>query len=190
MMAKLGWVARSVRSVLSIWFRFRGWTVEGTAPTRRMVVIAAPHTSNWDFVYFIGGVAALNLNLSFMAKESLFRWPFGKVMRELGGIAINRSRSSNVIQAMVAEFAARDEFMLTVAPEGTRGKAEQWKTGFYYIALGAGVPLVFGMADYRRKVVGFGPAIMPSGDYQKDMAQMAEFYNACTPKYPERATRF
>ena len=71
-MAKLGWVARTVRRVLAIWFRFRGWTVEGTAPARKMVVIAAPHTSNWDFVYFIGGVDALNLNLSFMAKESLF----------------------------------------------------------------------------------------------------------------------
>ncbi len=188
-MAKLGWIARSVKGVLAAWFKLNGWRVEGTAPTRKMVVIAAPHTSNWDFVYFMGGVDGLNLNLSFMGKDSLFRWPFGKIMRELGGIPVNRSQSTNAVQAMVAEFAARDEFMLTIAPEGTRGKAGQWKTGFYHIALGAGVPLVFGLMDYKRKVVGLGPAIMPSGDYEEDMAQMAAFYNACTPKFPDRATR-
>ena len=188
-MEKMGWLARAVRWTLSQYFRLQGWTVEGTAPLpRRFVIIAAPHTSNWDFVYFMGGSDALNLNLSFMGKASLFRWPFGRMMRELGGISVDRSRSSDTVGAMVAEFARREEFMLTIAPEGTRGKARTWKTGFYNIALGAGVPLVCGMMDYRRKVVGLGPAIMPSGDYEADLAKLAPFYRSCSPRHPELAT--
>lgn len=188
-MAKLGLMARLVKAVVVTAFRFQGWTVEGQAPhPRRMVVIAAPHTSNWDFMYFLGGADALKLDLSFMAKDSLFRWPIGRALRELGGIPIDRSKANNMVEAMVKEFAERDEFMLTIAPEGTRGRAGKWKTGFYHIAMGAGVPMVLGLMDYRRKVVGLGPALMPSGDYEKDMAVMAEYYRSCTPKHPELAT--
>jgi 1-acyl-sn-glycerol-3-phosphate acyltransferase len=188
-MARLSWLARSIKAAALAWFRFRGWRVEGTAPSpRKFVVIAAPHTSNWDFVYFLGGADGLNLELSFMAKDSLFRWPLGRAMRELGGISVDRSRSTNVVEAMVGEFARRETFMLTIAPEGTRGKARTWKTGFYHIALGASVPMVCGLMDYRRKVVALGPAVMPSGNYEKDMAKLADFYRACTPRYPERAT--
>lgn len=184
------WIARVVKWSLVAFFKRQGWTIEGAAPatTRKFVIIAAPHTSNWDFVYFLGAADALNLNLSFMGKASLFRWPFARLMRDLGGVPVDRSRSSDTVQAMVDEFARRDEFMLTIAPEGTRGKARQWKTGFYNIALKAGVPMVPGIMDYRRKVVGLGQAIMPSGDYDKDMVQLAAFYRACTPKHPELAT--
>ena len=188
-MAKLGWLARTVKAVLLVWFRLQGWSVEGQAPqTRKFVVIAAPHTSNWDFVYFLGGADGLGLNLSFMGKASLFGWPLGRAMRELGGIPVDRSRSNNAVQAMVDEFGRRDEFMLTIAPEGTRGKARIWRTGFYQIALGARVPIVCGLMDYRRKVVGLGPAMMPTGDYDADMLALAAYYRACTPKHPERAT--
>lgn len=189
-MAKLGWLARSVKAVLVAWFKLQGWTVEGTAPRpRRFVIIAAPHTSNWDFVYFLGAADALDLEISFMGKDSLFKGPFGKVMRDLGGIPVDRSKSNNAVDAMIAEFARREEFMLTIAPEGTRDKAAQWKTGYYHVALGAGVPLVLGLMDYRRKVVGLGPAMTPTGDYAADMVRLAEFYNACTPKFPDRATK-
>lgn len=185
----MGWIARVVKWALVSFFKREGWTVEGSAPaSRKFVIIAAPHTSNWDFVYFLGATDALNLNLSFMGKASLFRWPFAGVMRDLGGVPVDRSRSRDTVQAMVEEFARRDEFMLTIAPEGTRGKARQWKTGFYNIALNAGVPIVCGMMDYKRKVVGLGPAITPSGDYEKDMSQLAVFYRNCTPKHPERTT--
>jgi len=185
----MGWLARAVKGVLVAFFKTQGWTVEGTAPTpRKFVVIAAPHTSNWDFVYFMGATDALNLNLSFMGKDSLFRWPFGGIMRDLGGIPVDRSKNNDAVSAMVAEFGRRDEFMLTIAPEGSRDRAGKWKTGFYHIAMGAKVPMVCGMMDYKRKVVGLGPALMPSGDYEKDMAELARFYAACTPKFPEKAT--
>lgn len=186
----MGWLARTIKWALVAFFKRQGWTVEGTAPSpRRFVIIAAPHTSNWDFVYFLGASDALNLNLSFMGKASLFRWPFAGAMRDLGGVAIDRSKSNDVVGAMAAEFARREEFMLTIAPEGTRGQARKWKTGFYNIALKAGVPMVCGMMDYRRKVVGLGPAIMPTGDYERDMIEIARFYSTCTPRHPAQATR-
>jgi 1-acyl-sn-glycerol-3-phosphate acyltransferase len=185
----MGWLARTVQWALATWFRMRGWTVEGTAPTpRKFVIIAAPHTSNWDFVYFVGGADALNLKLSFIGKAALFAWPFAGMMKDLGGIPVDRAQSKDMVGAMVAEFAKRDEFMLTIAPEGTRGKARQWKTGFYHIAVKAGVPMVCGLMDYKRKVVGLGPAVMPTGDYEADMAVLATFYRACSPKHPQLAT--
>ncbi len=188
-MAKAGWLARVVKATLIAWFKLQGWTVEGQAPRpRRFVIIAAPHTSNWDFVYFLGGADALGLDLSFMGKDSLFKGPLGRAMSDLGGIPVDRSKSNNAVEAMVAEFARRDEFMLTIAPEGTRGKAREWKTGFYHIALGAKVPIVCGLMDYRRKVVGLGPAMIPTGDYEADMVRLGEYYRACTPKHPDRAT--
>ena len=185
---KASLAARIMKSAIVWWFYRQGWTVENKGPaTRKFVVIAAPHTSNWDFMYFMGATDALKLNLSFMGKAGLFRWPFGRLMRDLGGIPVDRSKSSNAVEEMIAEFARRDEFMLTVAPEGTRGKVQQWKTGFYHIALGAGVPMVLGMMDYKRKVVGLAGAIMPSGDYQRDMEKLAAFYATCTPRYPRQA---
>ncbi len=187
----MGFLALTVRWALVSWFKLQGWTVEGTAPiARKFVIIAAPHTSNWDFVYFLGGADALNLKLSFMGKASLFSWPFGRMMRDLGGIPVNRSAASDMVGAMAAEFAKRDEFMLTIAPEGTRGKAQAWKKGFYYIALRAEVPMVCGMMDYRRKVVSLGQAIMPTGDYDADMAVLKAIYQSCSPKHPQLATTF
>lgn len=186
-MRSKGLPARLLTAAIDRWFRRQGWSVEGkAAEPRKFVVIAAPHTSNWDFLYFIGAAESLNLDLSFMGKQSLFRWPFGKLMREMGGIPVDRSKSQGYVEQMVEEFARRDEFMLTIAPEGTRGKVRQWRTGFYHIAVGAGVPLVCGLMDYKRKVVGLGPAIWPTGDYGKDMEQVVAYYAQCTPKYPDR----
>ena len=87
---------------------------------------------------------------------------------------------------MIAEFGRRSEFMLTIAPEGTRGKVRQWKSGFYHIAMGAKVPMVCGMMDYRRKVVGLGPAIWPTGDYAADMKTIGQYYSQCTPRHPNK----
>jgi 1-acyl-sn-glycerol-3-phosphate acyltransferase len=187
-MAKKSIFARFFKWAIVAWFKRQGWSVEGTAPMpRKFVVIAAPHTSNWDFIYFIGAADALNLDLSFMGKASLFRWPFAGIMKELGGVPIDRSKSNNVVDAMAEEFTKRDEFMLTIAPEGTRGSVRQWKTGFYHIAVKAGVPIVCGMMDYARKTVGLGPAMMPTGDYAKDMEPLSVYYAQCTPKHPERS---
>lgn len=180
------WLARLVRGAIVAWFNRQGWAVEGAAPQpRKFVVIAAPHTSNWDFVNFIGAADGLNLDLSFMGKKSLFRWPFERMMRAMGGIPVDRQSSQNYVQQMVDEFAKRAEFMLTIAPEGTRGKVRSWKTGFYHIAMGANVPMVCGLMDYKRKVVGLGPAIWPTGDYDADMVEISRYYSQCTPKHPE-----
>jgi 1-acyl-sn-glycerol-3-phosphate acyltransferase len=186
-MTKYSLAARLFRWGIRTWYARQGWTEERMIPVeRKFVVIAAPHTSNWDFPYFLGLAQQLDLPLSFMGKKSLFRWPFAGVMKELGGIPVDRSKSVNMVDQMIAEFKKRDTFMLTIAPEGTRGKVREWKTGFYHIAMGAGVPLVCGLMDYKRKRGGLGPAIWPTGDYEKDMAKVAEYYRSCTPRHPEK----
>lgn len=185
-----GLVSRAVRGALLALYRARGWKAVGTPPAdRRCVIIAAPHTSNWDFVNFLGLTQALGIRAHFMGKLSLFRWPMGGFMRDMGGVPVDRSGGHDHVAAMVAEFGRRREFMLTIAPEGTRGAVRRWRTGFYHIAVGAKVPLVCGLMDYRTKTGGLGPAIWPSGDYAADMAKIAEFYRSVTPKYPERGIK-
>lgn len=182
--------SRVVKRALLGFYRMQGWKAVGTPPPGgRYVIIAAPHTSNWDFVYFLGLVNELGIDANFMAKDSLFRWPMGGFMRDMGGISIDRSARRNVVDAMIGEFARRDRFALTIAPEGTRSAVQQWRTGFYHIALGAGVPLVIGMMDYAKRTGGLGPSIMPTGDYKADMKQVAEIYQSVTPKHPERGIK-
>lgn len=180
-------LSRLVRKALVTFYRLRGWKAHGAPPVDgRCVIIAAPHTSNWDFLYFIGLTEDIGIQPHFMAKDSLFRWPMGKFMRDMGGVPVVRSSRQNVVDTMAAEFARRDRFMLAIAPEGTRGKVGQWRTGFYHIAMKAGVPLVVGMMDYGTKTGGLGPAIWPTGDYDADMAKIFEFYQTVTPKHPSR----
>ncbi len=182
-----GWAARAFRWGVRRWYARQGWSEERIIPAeRKFVIIAAPHTSNWDFLYFLALADKLDLPLYFMGKDSLFRWPFGRFMREMGGIPVDRSKANNMVDQMIAEFGARENFMLTIAPEGTRGKVRQWKTGFYHIAVGAGVPLVCGLMDYGKKRGGLGPAIWPTGDYEADMAKVSEYYRQCTPKPPDK----
>ncbi len=183
----IGPVSRLTRAALVGFYRRQGWRVEGTPPTSgRYVLIAAPHTSNWDFVYFLGVSAELGIMPNFLAKDSLFRWPIGGFMRDMGGIPVNRGQRGDMVGAMIYEFARRDRFALTIAPEGTRGKVGTWRTGFYHIALGAQVPIVAGFVDYATRTAGLGPTIMPSGDYDADIARIAQFYQTITPRYPGR----
>jgi len=185
-----GPVARMVRRLLLAMYRARGWRALGQVPEpRRFILIAAPHTSNWDFVNFLGLTADLGLRAHFMGKLSLFRWPLGGFMKQMGGVPVDRRGGGNVVEQMVAEFARRAEFMLTVAPEGTRGKTTKWRTGFYQIALAAKVPMVVGFMDYGTKTGGLGPLIWPSGDFRADMLKVLEVYRTCVPKIPDRAVR-
>lgn len=186
----VGAISRLVRGGLLAFYRRQGWRAEGTPPADgRYVIIAAPHTSNWDFVYFLGLVQELGIDAHFLAKDSLFRWPMGGFMRDMGGISVDRSARHDMVRAMIDEFARRDRFVLTIAPEGTRSRVQTWRTGFYHIALGAGVPMVVGLMDYGRKRGGLGPAIMPTGDYRADMAKIAEIYRDVTPRHPERGIK-
>lgn len=185
-----GPVARAVRRLLLLLYRMRGWTAVGVVPEpRRFVIIAAPHTSNWDFVNFLGLTADKGIRPHFMGKLSLFKWPLTNFMKQMGGIPVDRSGGRDYVQQMADEFARRAEFMLTVAPEGTRGKTRKWRTGFYHIAVAAKVPLVVGMMDYGTKTGGLGPLIWPTGDFRADMQKVLDVYRNCIPKFPDRAVK-
>jgi 1-acyl-sn-glycerol-3-phosphate acyltransferase len=154
-----------------------GWTIVGGAPQAdKFVLIAAPHTSNWDFIYAISCTSALGLPLRFMGKDALFRGPQGALFRALGGIPIDRSKANNVVDAMVREFAQRDALALLVPPEGTRQAGQHWKSGFYHIARGANVPVALGFLDYPNKRVGIGPLLTLTGNVKADMDQIRAFY--------------
>ncbi len=183
-------LSKLLRRLIYWYYRRNGWTSFGEVPkVRKFVLVAAPHTSNWDFVFFIGLTEDLGIMPHFMAKNSLFRWPFRRFMFDMGGVSVDRSSNQNYVQQMTQEFDCRDEFMLTIAPEGSRDNDSKWKTGFYQIALAAKVPFVIGMMDYGKKSGGLGPAIMPTGDYEADMAEVIKLYRAVVPKHPERAVK-
>ena len=142
------------------------------------MLIAAPHTSNWDLPYTLMVAFALRLNIRWMGKQQIFRWPFGALMRWLGGIAVDRSRSTNLVAASAQALRdAPGSMHLVVPPEGTRSKTRHWKTGFYWIAHEAGVPIVLAYMDYPRKLSGLGPVFTPSGDVEADMAQIKAYYS-------------
>lgn len=185
---KPNWLSEIVRRFSVFVFKWNGWTaVQENPPPRRAVIIAAPHTSNWDFLYYFGLCNSLGISSYWIGKDTLFKWPWSDMMRRLGGIPVNRSQSQNMVDTMVAEFNSRDDFLLTIPPEGTRGSVKQWRTGFYYIALKAQVPLIMGMMDYPKKSGGLGPSFMPTGDYEADMKKLSTFYHSVTPRYPDKA---
>jgi len=163
--------------------RLTGWRIEGTAPTvPKYVLIAAPHTSNWDFPVTLMVCFALNLKVYWMGKASLFPPVLGSVMRWLGGISVNRERKGNLVAATVQAFDENHQLTIIVPPEGTRGKVTHWKTGFYYIALGAKVPIALGYLDFKLKVGGVGRLFYPTGDIEKDMLEIKQFYSGITGK--------
>jgi 1-acyl-sn-glycerol-3-phosphate acyltransferase len=165
--------------------RVTGWQPEGARPTApRFVLIAAPHTSNWDLAYLLALAEIYELRVSWMGKHTLFRPPFGALFRALGGIAIRRHERADRVGAMAKEFAERERFALVVPSEATRGWAPYWKSGFYHIARRANVPIVMGFLDYRRRRGGFGPALLASGDVGKDMDQIRAFYADKVGKFP------
>ena len=169
--------------------KLTGWNVVGQRPPngRTSVLIAAPHTSNWDLPYTLMVAFALRLNIYWMGKEQIFKPPFRGLMMWLGGIPIRRESANNVVAASVAELQAADgPLQLVVPPEGTRSKARYWKTGFYYIATGAQVPIVMAFMDYERKVSGLGPVFEPTGDIEADMVAIKAFYAPFKGKNPDQ----
>lgn len=156
-----------------------GWKVEGSLPAHasKCVLIAAPHTSNWDLPLTLMVGFALRLNIYWMGKQSIFKFPFKTLMMWLGGIPVNRDQSTNLVAACAQALKAADGAVhLVVPPEGTRSKTRYWKTGFYYIAQGANVPIVMAYMDYTTKRSGLGPAFVPTGDIDKDMETIKAFY--------------
>ncbi len=183
-----GLLARIIYGALLAWFRLRGWRAEGKFPEeRKFVIIGASHTSNFDFIVFLGTIHALGRRVRFIGKHSLFRAPLGGFMRALGGVPVDRSARQDMVSQIVDQFAAHDDFVLIVAAEGTRSATTKWRTGFYQIALKAGVPIVCAGPDYptRRGVI--GPVIWPSGNYDADMVPAFAFFRSLVPRHPDRA---
>jgi 1-acyl-sn-glycerol-3-phosphate acyltransferase len=179
-----------LRALSRAFLRAKGWTISGALPpgTPKCVLIAAPHTSNWDLPYTLMVAFSLQLHIYWMGKASIFRWPFGPLMRWLGGIAVDRSKNNNLVAASAAAITgASGPLQLVVPPEGTRGKTRHWKTGFYFIALEARVPIVLAYMDYERKLSGLGPVFQPTGDVDADMAEIKRFY---APFKGRRAAEF
>ena len=168
-----------LRGFSVLFLKIAGWKVQGSLPPdcQKSVLIAAPHTSNWDLPLTLMVAFSLKLNVYWMGKESLFSPPFRGLMTWLGGVSVDRSRSTNLVAASVAALQAADGPMqLIVPPEGTRSKTRYWKTGFYYIAVGAQVPIIMAFMDYKNKVSGLGPVFVPTGDIGADMASIKAFY--------------
>ncbi len=180
--------SRLVRGFILWLFRMRGYRLEGSKPdASHFVIIGAPHTSNWDFVFFLGATSHFGILPRFMGKASLFRWPLRRFMLDMGGVAVDRSRRGNYAEAMVAEFARHEEFALVIAPEGTRSHVGTWRSGFWHIANGAGVPLVLAWVDNQTRRGGLGPAIMPSESFEADMERIAAYYRSVMPGHPKWA---
>jgi 1-acyl-sn-glycerol-3-phosphate acyltransferase len=180
---RAGWFLNRLAKFL---FRVAGWRTEGGIPNLpRFVVIAAPHTSYWDALAMVTAGCVFDVRFSWMVKDAVFFFPLGIIVRWFGGIPIDRSKRSNVVAQAVQALRSSRSLFLAVSPEGTRGRADHWKTGFYHIARGAEVPIVFGYVDYARKVAGLGPVFEPTGDIEADFRAFAAFYEKVTPKYPE-----
>jgi len=164
----------------------RGWQFTGEVPPfPKFVAIGAPHTSNWDFVIFLAVISHFRLPARAIGKESLVRWPFGKLMRRLGIIPLLRDSGQGLVGQMAAEFASTDRMALVVAPEGTRGPSAGWRSGFYHIALAAEVPIVLSYIDFANKRAGLGPTLHPTGDAVGDMEMIRGFYRGIVGKHPE-----
>ena len=173
-------IVNTVLRAFSLAFlQLAGWKVQGSLPAgaEKSVLIAAPHTSNWDLPYTLMVAFSLRLTPYWMGKEQIFKPPFRGLMMWLGGLPVDRARSTNLVAASVEALkAASGPLQLIVPPEGTRGKTRFWKTGFYYIAQGAQVPIVMAYLDYDKKIGGLGPVFQPTGDIDADMAAIKSFY--------------
>ncbi len=175
-----GWGRALGRAVLAV----ARWGFEGDIPNlSKGVIIVAPHTSNWDFVIGAAGMLALDLELRFLGKHTLFEGPLAPIMRGLGGIPVDRSRpGSGIVEEMAARFADEERLILALSPEGTRRSVERWKTGFHRIARAAGVPIIAVALDYGPRRIRFGPMLEPSDDLDGDVAAFQAFFSSARGK--------
>jgi 1-acyl-sn-glycerol-3-phosphate acyltransferase len=164
-----------------------GWHVDGKLPDLpKFVLIGAPHTSNWDFVLFLGLIFYLRANVRFMGKAELFRWPVGWFFRYCGGIPVDRKKSTGLVDQMVKACNESEKFILTIAPEGTRHHVTEWKRGFYHIAKSAGIPIVMAKVDGKHKTVHLGQIFHPTEDMEADMKSIQGFFTGVVGINPRR----
>lgn len=174
------------RNFARLIMRLFGWRIEGAIPnSEKLLIIGAPHTSNWDWILVMFTAYSLGVRISWMAKHSLFKKPFGGIMRWLGGVAIDRRAKHGTVDQAINTFNEREKLVLCITPEGTRSKVREWKQGFYHIAQGANVPVVVAAFDYGRKSVRFGPTFKPSGNLEADLPIIKSFFDGVVARHPE-----
>lgn len=171
-------IARAILDIM-------GWRTDVILPLPyKYVLIGAPHTSNWDFLVMLLLMAAEGIPIHWMGKDSLFRGPLGVFFRALGAIPVNRQERTNLVEQIAAKFYEYEDLVIGLSPEGTRKKAEYWRTGFYYIALKADVPIVMAYIDYQDKECGLGLSLRPTGDIETDFEEIKNFYTDFVGKHP------
>jgi 1-acyl-sn-glycerol-3-phosphate acyltransferase len=174
------------RFLYKFFFSLLGWKIDGDMPAeKKFIIIVAPHTSNWDFMIGVAVRSILRFKAKYLAKKELFRFPFGALFRWLGGVPVDRRKHSNLVDAVAELFRQHDEFIIAVAPEGTRKQVSKWKTGFYFIALEAKVPIVMVSFDYKLKTVIINKPFYPTGKIEEDMKFIFDFYRDKNGKYPK-----
>ena len=179
------WLSRLVNRIILMLYRWKGWTIEGSLPKniKKYVIAGAPHTSNWDFVFFAGATKHEEVQPNFMGKHTLFEGMMENFMFDMGGIPVDRSKAGGTIEQIQAEFARRKELALVIAAEGTRSSDGKWKSGFYNIAKAAAVPIVPAYADNEKMIIGFGEPLMPTGNYGEDLLKLAQWFRSKLPDY-------
>ena len=180
--------SKSMKLLSKLVYLLFGWKAEGGVPKdiTKAVFLIAPHTSNWDF--YIGRLYCWihRIPISLLIKQEAFRWPLGGLLKKAGGIPINRSRATSKVVQVAKMFREKDPMYLGIAPEGTRKLTKRWKMGFYHIAVEAKVPILLSYIDYKRKVSGVGPPFWPTGDIEKDIKEIEDFYRDKHAKHPEK----
>ena len=173
--------------IAKLFFWLKGWKIQGGIPAgiKKCILIAAPHTSNWDFLYGSCAWKLFGLDVKYLAKKSLFRFPFGIFFRALGGIPVDRSKHTNLVDAMVELVNSKTAIIVLMTPEGTRKKVDKWKMGFYHLAMKANIPIVLGKFNYSKKLAIIGHSFIPTGNIEKDFEIIRKFYKDAVGKNPE-----
>jgi 1-acyl-sn-glycerol-3-phosphate acyltransferase len=179
------------RWICSAYLRLSGWRMRGDWPRDlpKIVLIAAPHTSNWDGFNMLAAAGYYRIPLKWMGKKQLTEGPFGGLVRWFGCVPVDRDAKADLVRQMKDAFAAARQMVLAVSPEGTRAKSPGWRSGFYHIAHGAGVPIVMSVLDYGAKTISLSGALIPTGDYEADVALIKGYYEGARGKYDERFSR-
>ena len=175
------------RFLFKTYLKLKGWkyTAEIPADLKKFVLIAVPHTSNHDYPLAQAAFYLMGIKVRFLAKKSLFDGPFGKLFYKWGGIPVDRKSNTNLVDQLKERFDNEEELALVLSPEGTRKRVDSWKSGFYYIAKGANVPIACGFLDYEKKIAGIGPIITDLSDFDEVKRTIRGFYKTIKPKFPE-----
>jgi len=172
-------------------FKVSGWHVQGRIPrdVKKSIMIAAPHTSNWDFLFARCAFYIMGVDVRYTIKKEAMVGPLGWLLKNMGALPVDRSKNNSLVQGMIDILNNSENMVIMVTPEGTRKYQPRWRKGFYYAAVGANVPIVLGYLDYAKKEAGVGPVFYPTGDVEADIEEIKDFYRSKTGKYPEKGVR-